>query len=354
MNSELVDRIVEAVLYEGYILYPYRSTALKNRQRWNFGILAPDAASPGESVAGERSWTQTECLAAVDGKTVLNVNVRFLHLQRRQAYCLSQPVRVPEEITPDLLEPVGRIDVGERCYETWEEVAERRFTVSELHLDKLLSSPCQTGFTSQSVEMLEPLYGPGGYIPGALIRSRDQIAGTLAVSAEPAGKELVKITVTAKNSTPVDSSLCRSRDQILACSMLSTHIVLNIQQGSFISLLDVPEQYQAAAESCRNIGVWPVLAGEEGSRDCMLASPIILYDYPRIAPESAGALFDSTEIDEMLALRIRTLTDEEKLQMARADDRTRRLLERTRALSDSEFLKLHGVFREISSRKESV
>ncbi len=44
-------------------------------------------------------------------------------------------------------------------------------------------------------------------------------------------------------------------------------------------------------------------------------SPIILYDYPQIAPESAGDFFDSTEMDEMLTLRIMTLTDDEKSDM---------------------------------------
>ena len=52
----------------------------------------------------------------------------------------------------------------------------------------------------------------------------------------------------------------------------------------------------------------------------MLSSPIILYDYPQIAPESPGDLFDGTEIDEILALRILTLTEDEKHEMRNADD----------------------------------
>jgi len=78
----------------------------------------------------------------------------------------------------------------------------------------------------------------------------------------------------------------------------------------------------------------------------MLASPIILYDYPQIAPESAGALFDGTEIDEILSLRILTLTDEEKRQMRETDPQARSLLERTEALDAEQWMQLHGVMRD--------
>src|SRR5260370_48633 len=77
----------------------------------------------------------------------------------------------------------------------------------------------------------------------------------------------------------------------------------------------------------------PVRVGERGRRDVRLSSPIILYDYPKGAAESPGDLFDGAEIDEILALRILTLTDDEKADMRRADDRTRQLLERTEALT---------------------
>jgi hypothetical protein len=77
----------------------------------------------------------------------------------------------------------------------------------------------------------------------------------------------------------------------------------------------------------------------------MLSSPIILYDYPQIAPESPGNLFDSTEIDEILSLRILTLTDEEKREMAGASEQARALLERTESLSPADWGRLHGALR---------
>ena len=137
------------------------------------------------------------------------------------------------------------------------------------------------------------------------------------------------------------------REDALRYSLLSAHAILHIPGGEFISAIDPPAELQEAARACENRVVWPVLIGEEGARDAMLASPIILYDYPQIAPESAGELFDGTEIDEILALRILTLTDEEKQEMRRGDDRARQILERTESLPPEHMMKLHGVLRGI-------
>ena len=61
--------------------------------------------------------------------------------------------------------------------------------------------------------------------------------------------------------------------------------------------------------------------------------------------KARGDLFDGTEIDEILALRILTLTEDEKREMRQGDDRARQILERTEALPEEQFLKLHGVLR---------
>jgi hydrogenase maturation protease len=116
-----------------------------------------------------------------------------------------------------------------------------------------------------------------------------------------------------------------------------------VENGEFLSLLDPPASMADLAGQCENKGTFPVLAGEEAT--AMLASPIILYDHPSIAPESAGNLFDATEIDEILSLRILTLTDEEKREMRESDDRTRELLLRTESMPDEQFIKLHGILR---------
>ena len=109
--------------------------------------------------------------------------------------------------------------------------------------------------------------------------------------------------------------------------------------------MDPPEHWREAAAGCRNVGTWPVLVGEEEQKDTMLSAPIILYDYPRVAPESPGDLFDCTEIDEILTLRILTLTEDEKREMSAVDGRARALLERTEALAREQLLGLHGAVR---------
>jgi hydrogenase maturation protease len=124
----------------------------------------------------------------------------------------------------------------------------------------------------------------------------------------------------------------------------STHTILHTPHAHFISLIDPPEAYAAAATACRNIGTWPVLVGDEAQkdRDTMISSPIILYDYPRIAPESPGDLFDAGEIDEILTQRIMSMTEEEKREMRNVDAQARQLLEKTESLPSQDLLKMQG------------
>ncbi|MDX6710880.1 MAG: hypothetical protein QOH96_1896, partial [Blastocatellia bacterium] len=131
-----------------------------------------------------------------------------------------------------------------------------------------------------------------------------------------------------------------------------THTILSVREGEFVSLLDPPDECCEAAALCQNTGTYPVLVGEDGARDCILSSPIILYDYPQIAPESAGELFDGTEIDEILTLRIMTLTDEEKHEMRGADERARQILERTEMLPAEQLIKMHGAMRSLKPKEK--
>jgi len=112
-----------------------------------------------------------------------------------------------------------------------------------------------------------------------------------------------------------------------------------------VSLLDPPEEAEKAIADCRNERTWPVLVGEHGGRQMMLSSPIVLYDYPALAPESQGDLCDGTEIDEILSLRIMTLTDEEKREARATDPRAGAIIDRTDAMSADALSRLHGTMR---------
>ena len=74
MNFESVEKIAAAILYEGYILYPYRPTAVKNRQRWNFGTLYPQIYAEAQRPA-EPYRLVAECLAMVGGQATTMVKI---------------------------------------------------------------------------------------------------------------------------------------------------------------------------------------------------------------------------------------------------------------------------------------
>jgi hydrogenase maturation protease len=188
---------------------------------------------------------------------------------------------------------------------------------------------------------------------GEIVRTQEFVQGKIEISAERKARDLFKLSVRVDNLTEFDGS-GEMRDQALARSLVSAHILLGAAGGQFVSLLDPPENLKEVVESCHNIGIWPVLVGAEGERDTMLASPIILYDYPQIAPESQGDFFDGAEIDEILALRILTMTDAEKHEMRHGDERARKMLERTESLPMEHLMKLHGTLRELRPLKEET
>jgi hypothetical protein len=180
----------------------------------------------------------------------------------------------------------------------------------------------------------------------------DGLAGEVDAAVEPLPSGGYRVGVRLANTSVPGASASWSHNQVLEHACLSTHVVLRVVGGAFVSAIDPPEAWRDAVAGCTNTGLWPVLAGEPGERDVMLASPIILYDYPEIAAESPGDLFDGAEIDEILTLRILTLTDAEKDEMRRADARTRRLLERTEALTPAHLGRLHGMMRAVSDPRE--
>jgi hypothetical protein len=343
MNRELVDRVANAVLYEGYILYPYRPS-VKNRQRWTFGGLYPEAycrANPGS----DASSNQTECLIRGTPATIFEAVVRFLHLTARSVGEIDPPLtKWPNNGVEPAIRPVETLQIGDRRFHAWQEAEECEVALGETKLGQLAARPLCKSFLFPSGRRLEPVRGTTGEVGGALIREQQTIVGTLEVTATEAAEGLFRVTLRVVNRTPLEAE-SSTRDEALLRSLVSTHTLLGVRQGEFVSLLDPPEGWRNVVAACRNIGTWPVLVGAEGQKDTMLSSPIILYDYPQIAPESPGDFFDGTEIDEMLTLRIMTLTDEEKRAMAAVDERAGSLLARTEALAREQLSRLHGTLR---------
>lgn len=335
------------------MLYPYRPSSVKNQQRWNFGVLCPRSYS--EAQKGSEAWTmQTECLVEGSSLTGLEVRVRFLQLVARSVGELTTPLRelLPGK-TPEF-RFVERLAVNGRVYQPWQEAIERQLCLPVYNVEALCRRPVQDIFSFSAEKKFEYLSDDGGRIVGVIVRQRRAICGSIEVASERGEQGVFKISVLIRNTTPFESSPNSTRDEALISSMASAHTVLGVKDGKFVSMIAPQEQLIAQAANCKNVGTWPVLIGEEGQCDTMLSSPIILYDYPQIAPESAGDLFDGTEIDEILSLRIMTLTDDEKREMSQSDERARQMLERTETMPVEQLMKLHGALRGLRPLKENI
>lgn len=351
MKAALVDGIVKAVLYEGYMLYPYRPSAVKNRQRFNFGVVYPRLYS--EAQGGTDAWTmQTECLVQGNDGTQCLVRVRFLRMVARSIAKLLMPLSDLSPVIDANIEKVQRLEVNGTVYQAWQEAVEEVIEVTEFNLSALAMQPMQWPFRLSAGQEREAVRDEHGLIVGIIQRDKARVAGKIELAAERVEQGLYKLTTRILNDSQIEACVPASRDEALARSLVSAHTILEVRGGEFVSLVDPPEVYRSYAGACQNLGTWPVLVGEEGERDTMLSSPIILYDYPQIAPESPGDLFDGAEIDEILSLRILTMTDEEKQEMRQSDDRARHILERTEALPDGHFRKLHGVLRGLRPARE--
>ncbi|MGA8271068.1 MAG: hypothetical protein WB919_05865 [Candidatus Sulfotelmatobacter sp.] len=344
MNLATVDKIAKAVLYEGYMLYPYRPSSVKNQQRWNFGVLCPQSYSEAQN--GSDNWTmQTECLIEGSSATEIEVRVRFLQLVARSVGELAAPVSDLQAAETPEFQLVERLTVDGRVYQPFQEAVEREVIVPTRSFEDVIHTPLSQSFGFPEIKELEYLREGAGPLTAVVLRQQSALQGMIEFRGERVVDGVFKVSVRVHNRTPFAATRQSIREDALLSSLVSTHTILGVQQGSFVSSLAPPEHMSELAANCKNVGTWPVLVGEEGQRDTVLSSPIILYDYPQIAPESAGDLFDGTEIDEILSLRIMTLTDDEKREMSQSDERARQMLERTEAMPAEQFMKLHGVLR---------
>jgi len=346
MNVDRVKDVANAVLYEGYILYPYRPSSIKNRQRWTFGCVFPQAFA---GLQGDSSTMQTQLLLRGDAKTALDAHVRFLQVLTREVGSLPRSVA---ELAPEIESEatlVPRLEVDGKEFQAWEEAIEREVAISELSVADIVTAPRKAPFHFPSTRALEPIKNSKGALSGLLIRSSCAIDGRIEIFAESLSTGGYRVTVRIENVTALSTAECKERSMAQRCAFASTHTILHIRDGAFVSLMDTPEDLRDAAASCDNQGTWPVLIGKNGDTGAVLSSPIILYDYPDIAPQSSGDLYDGTEIDEILTLRILTMTDTEKREMASADARARSLLERTHGLTAFELAQMHGVMRPAGS-----
>jgi hypothetical protein len=326
-------RLTDAVLYEGYVLWPYRRTALKNQRRWTFGGVYPPAHTARHP--DDRCTVRTECLLALDdeSKATMSVAVRFLQVVSRTVERIDGGDRVP----------VDALEAGGRRHVAWDEATEREvdsgpLDVAALQAGRAVAIRVAGGNREEAILDAEARQA------GAVVRAWERLAGTIGVRGRRVAPGVLRVTVEIANTARFAGA---GREAAQRRAFCSAHAVLTAGEGCrFVSLSDPPGALRGAAGDCVNDGLWPVLAGPPGDDRTVLAAPIILEDHPRIAPESPGDLFDGGEIDQLLTLSILAMTDEEKAGMREADARTRGILERTEALSRDELLALHGTLRD--------
>lgn len=302
---EAARAIADAVLYEGYLLYPYRAGSVKNRMRWQFGVFVP----PGFTTTEEPSSCQTECLldGGLDGGAVLHVRSRFLHVQARTS----------------------------RDAPPYDEAAEREIDVVWRLADLL------------EEERVRDTRIPGGReTADGITRTWQPLDVRIRASAErlPGPYGLVRLRLRLENTSDWTGE---ERPEALRHSPVAAHTLIAVTGGTFLSLLDPPEWARPAVGACRNHGTWPALIDD----DVVLSSPIILDDRPEIAAESPGDLFDATEIDEILSLRTMTLTEEEKREARATDPRAAEIIDRVDAMPPELLERLHGAIRSPGPRR---
>ena len=288
---ELAARIADAVLLEGYVLYPYRATSTKNRYRFTSGVLAPRAWS--QSGGRDPWWLETQVLVR-GASPRLAARLRFMCIVQRRV----------EAFDGERFAPVPQLVVNGRMLVSWEEGQVRAidFDASQSRVEP---------FATSSEESVEMVHDEHGLLRGRIVRSRAALSGWIGVRldalASPDGNEaLSRLTVHVENvTTGVAPRLPRA--SVMRFAMVSTHVLVSAEAEGLVSVLAPPADLREAAQSCVSVGCYPVLVGEAGATDLVLASPIILNDYPKIAPEGAGDVFDAAEMDELLALRTDTI-----------------------------------------------
>ncbi len=293
-------QVADAILYEGYLLYPYRGSARKNQSRFQFGVLMPPAYREVDDC--EPSASQTECLLECPEDAAVTVFARFLHLQRRQ---------VEAKDGPGGFRAVASVRVDGSEVTTWDEAAEREHRATA-PIHALLAGGMNAAFAVPGGESVEMLTDRRGRTVGRLVRRRAPLAGMIRLRADrlPGPYGGLRLGVTIENHTSADGPLRRREDGLRL----------------------------ALTEECREL---------------VLSSPVILYDHPRIAAESAGELFDSTEIDEILTLRTLALTDEEKREARATDLRAAALLDRLDDLPPEMLERMHGAIRYLGPPTEA-
>lgn len=321
--------VADAVLYEGYLLYPYRTSSCKNQFRWQFGVLAPTGFVAREEVESSRYRCEVRVQASQDAEVALCI--RFLKVIQQHRSPTPQTPESKVEARP----PATPLEEGSPV----------EFYLPPVSLGILEEAGHQDQLEvpSDAQNLRYPkLEGCG------LIEDQPLILGVnLQATREPHDPGLWRLALVVENRTEVPETVT-TRAGVIPYSTVGLHVLAGLSAGRFISSLEPPAHVGPSTSQCKSEGLYPVLMGEDGVDDILLCSPIVLYDHPALATTSKGNYFDATEIDEMLTLRVLTLTDDEKAEARIEDPRAAAILEMCEKMSPQDMMSLHGEMREVA------
>ena len=318
--------VADAVMCEGQVLYPYRASAAKNQLRWQFGVLTPKAFT--DLGASDRWRMSTRVLLDRAGpSSEVAVRARFFRHRSRT-------------VTVDGIE-VASAEIDGELWTTFDESVEAATEAGPVRLEALLADPVVIDVDWPG----ESRVGPDG--SARVAWETRPLGGRLRLSATrvdgPYG--VVEVTAVLENTTVWEPSLgWDPRRDAIRSSMISAHLILATTEGRWLSAIDPPAFVGAGFGIDAQEGCFPVLVGDDR---VMLAAPIILPDHPSVAPESVGDFCDATEIDEILALRTLTLTEEEKREARSTDGRAAAIIDRTDSMPPEMWARLHGAVRSL-------
>lgn len=275
-----VEQLVDSLLYEGYALYPYTPGATKNATPTPHGIVYPPDYSAANPFA--KDHLRAEVILEFAAAATVEGSVRFLQASG-----------------------VGHQGV------------ERGIALAPVALTDLFGDGIGEEFRFEGEE---------------------ELSGRVRMRAEQLDDGVARIRLCVHNTSDLADAATCDRPAALRASLLSTHVVIHAGGGRFISSVENEGPRAEAVAACDNVNTWPVLASIEN--DTVLGASMFLPDHPRIAPESLGGLFDSTEIEEALLLHVQTLSDEERAEIE--DPKVREMIDRAKAASPEEMLALHG------------
>ena len=214
-------QVADAVLYEGYLLYPYRRSSQKNRTRFQFGVLMPPPYREVDD--SEPSASQTECLADAPDSARVEITVRFLHLQRRTVQRIDPATREMSD--------VESLWVDGTEYTCWDEAVEREQTFRST-VGQLLGVETEVLFRIAKGEEFEGLTDSGGQRAGRLLRRWEQLDGSIIVRAERvAGPyRALRLLVRLENRTYPAAEL-HCREDGLRRSMIAAHLLVALPGG---------------------------------------------------------------------------------------------------------------------------